>query len=171
MTGHPGVGWMMTGAVGVLQMTTGVPGVGWMTTGVPGEVWMMTGDRGVTQMMTGSPDEMMTGGHGVAVKIQGQVLGDHLVNQGDGESVRRPVRTAGGLPETPGLLETVSGTETKTVTTMRKTENSTEKGILIEMIVSGVPGMMLVGEEDQLRKHLAGGIRVVVKNGTEVAVT
>jgi len=32
-------------------------------------------------------------------------------------------------------------------------------------------GMMLVGEEDQLRKHLAGGIRVVVKNGTEVAVT
>lgn len=81
MTGHPGVGWMMTGAVGVLQMTTGVPDVGWMTTGVPGEVWMMTGDHGVMQMMTGSPDEMTTGGRGVAVKIQDQVLGDHLVNQ------------------------------------------------------------------------------------------
>lgn len=55
--------------------------------------------------------------------------------------MRRPVRTAGGLPETPGPLETASGTETKTVTTMRKTENLTEKGILIEMIVSGVPGL------------------------------
>ena len=171
MTGHPGVGWMMTGAVGVLQMTTGVPGEVWMTTGVPGEVWMTTGDHGVTQMMTGCPDEMTTGGRGVAVKIQDQVLGDHLVNQGDGESVRRLVRTAGGLPETPGLLETVSGIETKIVTRVRKTVNLTEKGILIEMIVSDVPGMMLVGEGDQLRKHPAGGIQVVVKNGTEVAVT
>lgn len=32
-------------------------------------------------------------------------------------------------------------------------------------------GMMLVGEEDQLRKILAGEIQVVVKNGTEVVVT
>lgn len=32
-------------------------------------------------------------------------------------------------------------------------------------------GMTLVGEEDQLRRTLAGGIQVVVKNGTEVAVT
>lgn len=32
-------------------------------------------------------------------------------------------------------------------------------------------GMTLVGEEDQLRKPLAGGIQVVVKNGTGVVVT
>lgn len=31
--------------------------------------------------------------------------------------------------------------------------------------------MTLVGEEDQLRKPLAGGIQVVVMNGTEVVVT
>lgn len=55
--------------------------------------------------------------------------------------MRRLVRTAGGLPETPGLLETVSGIETKIGTRVRKTGNMTEKGILIEMIVSDVPGL------------------------------
>ncbi|XP_009958942.1 PREDICTED: uncharacterized protein LOC104353901 [Leptosomus discolor] len=140
-----------------------------MTTGCQGV--MMTGDRGVAQMMTGSPGEMMTGVRGVAVMIQGQVLGDHLVNQGDGENEKRLVRTAGGLPETPDLQETANGIETKIVMKTRKTGNLTEIEILIETIVSGVPGMMLVGEEDQLRKLLAGEIQVAVKNGTEVVVT
>lgn len=34
-----------------------------------------------------------------------------------------------------------------------------------------VEGMMLAGEEDQLRKSLAGENQVVVMNGIEVAVT
>lgn len=61
--------------------------------------------------------------------------------QGDGESAKRRVRTAGGLPETPGPPETASGTETRTAMKTRRTVNSTERGILIEMIVSGVPGL------------------------------
>lgn len=51
------------------------------------------------------------------------------------------MRTAGGLPETPDLQETVNGIETKIVMKMRKTVNLTETEILIEMIVSGVPGL------------------------------
>lgn len=61
--------------------------------------------------------------------------------QGDGENEKRLVRIAGGLPETPDLQETVNGTETKIVMKMRKTVNLTEREILIEMIVSGVPGL------------------------------
>lgn len=60
--------------------------------------------------------------------------------QGVGEKEKRLVRTAGGLPETPDLQETGNGIETKIVMKMRKTGNLTEREILIEMTVSGVPG-------------------------------
>lgn len=51
------------------------------------------------------------------------------------------MRTAGALPETPDLQETENGTETKIGMKMRRSGNLTGREILIEMIVSGVPGL------------------------------
>ena len=103
--------------------------------------------------------------------IPDQVLGDHLVNQVDGENEKRLERTAGDLREIPDLLKIVNGIEIKIVMKMKRTEKLTKTMILIGKTVSGVLGMMVAGEERQLKRLLAGGTLVAVMNGIEVAVT
>lgn len=169
---------MTTGGVGALQMMTGDLGGAWMMTEFLDE--MRTEAPGVVQMRIDSQDVMTTGVHGVVgmmtegpgvVMIQDLVLGDHLVNQADGENERKLAKTAGDPRETPDLRKTVSWIEIKILMKMKRIVSLTKIVTLIGMIASDVQGMRLAGEEDQLRKFPAGEIQVVETNGIEVVVT